>query len=168
MERIAATAGVTKPILYRHFRDRTDLCRALGERYTEHARLALSAALAPASPRDRLAATIDTYLAILEGEPEAYRFVARGAADERSSLVRRLANEWTGVLRAELARAGGSPRVADAWAHGIVGMLDLVGDWWIDTKTIPRHELVEQLTALLWNGLSSVTRPPSKQKRARR
>jgi AcrR family transcriptional regulator len=35
MERIAAEAGVTKPILYRHFRHRADLEDAIALRFTD-------------------------------------------------------------------------------------------------------------------------------------
>jgi len=58
MEDVAAEAGVTKPVLYRHFDDKADLYVALGQRGTEilFERLipAINAELAPV-PRIRMA-----------------------------------------------------------------------------------------------------------------
>ena len=89
MEEIAAEAGITKPILYRHFGDKDGLHEALAERYVE-----LKEALLPAGKargaRERLAATIDAYLAYVEREPERYRFLL--AAAERSRTAELMAD----------------------------------------------------------------------------
>src|SRR5437763_847242 len=60
MAQIAAEAGITKPILYRHFGDKADLYRALAERLTGELLVELRAALATRGTlRDRTRATID-------------------------------------------------------------------------------------------------------------
>jgi AcrR family transcriptional regulator len=61
MNAIAAEAGITKPILYRHFGDKDGLYRALAARHTDALLSALRAALdAPAAERrQRVEATLD-------------------------------------------------------------------------------------------------------------
>lgn len=76
MNAIAAEAGITKPILYRHFGDKGGLYRALAKRHTDALLSALKAALdAPADRRARVEATLDTYLAAIEARPQVYRFL---------------------------------------------------------------------------------------------
>ncbi|MEU5248727.1 TetR/AcrR family transcriptional regulator, partial [Streptomyces asoensis] len=63
MNAIAAEAGITKPILYRHFGDKGGLYAALAKRHTDALLDSLRAALdAPAERRERVEATLDTYL----------------------------------------------------------------------------------------------------------
>lgn len=85
MNAIAAEAGITKPILYRHFGDKGGLYRALATRHTDALLSALRAALdAPADRRRRVESTLETYLAAIEARPQVYRFLmhpADGAAD---------------------------------------------------------------------------------------
>jgi AcrR family transcriptional regulator len=67
MNLIAAEAGITKPILYRHFGDKGGLYRALAERYIDELLGRLRAALATRGGlRARTRATIDAYLASVE------------------------------------------------------------------------------------------------------
>lgn len=168
MEEIAAEAGVTKPILYRHFGDKGGLYQALAERYLEVILTELRTGLADSSdPRRRIAATIDSFLSLVEREPQAYRFLMqRALADEGTSttvltFTRRLAGEIGGILRTEFARAGLDTRGAEALAHGIVGMVALAGDWWLEERALSRGELVERLAALLWGGFTALPQNPS-------
>lgn len=86
MNAIAAEAGITKPILYRHFGDKGGLYRALAKRHTDALLDALRAALdAPAERRQRVEATLDTYLAAIEARPQVYRFLMHPAEDSQPS-----------------------------------------------------------------------------------
>lgn len=174
MDEIAAEAGVTKPILYRHFGDKAGLSHALGERYLELLIGHLREALAKQSdPVGRISATIEAYLYFAEREPQIYRFViqetiaelAESLAERRqgsaasSSFLRGIASEITGVLREEATQLGVPTPFAEEWAHGIVGMVYLAGDWWLERQHMPRARLVESLTSLLVGGLTSLAVP---------
>lgn len=164
MDSIAAEAGVTKPILYRHFGDKGGLYQALAERYASALMVELRRALGrDAEPRELLRTTIDTYLAFIARERRAYDFLMQRAVPERSEahavvagFVRRVADEVAGVLATELGRYGLDTTPAGAWAHGLVGMVQLAGDWWLDAEPVPRGELVEQLVTLVWDGLATL------------
>jgi len=176
MDEIASEAGVTKPILYRHFGDKAGLSHALGERYLElllgHLREALARETDPAG---RISATIDAYLYFAEREPQIYRFVihetiaelAESLAERRqgsaasSSFLRAIAAEITRILREEAGRFGVEAAYAEEWAHGIVGMVYLAGDWWLERRNMPRARLVESLTTLLVGGLTSLAPQPN-------
>jgi AcrR family transcriptional regulator len=154
---IAGEAGITKPILYRHFGDKSGLYAALADRYTGRLLDELQAALeAGRTRRDRVERTIGAYLSAIEEEPQVYRFLVHPntQADEAGlaqsqvrSFTRRLSMLLATGMAAEL---DASPARAAAWAHGVVGMVQAAGDWWLETGGCTRDQLVQELTALLF------------------
>ena len=158
MASIAGEAGITKPILYRHFGDKGGLYAALTERYTGRLLADLRVALeAGRDRRDRVERTIDAYLSAIEAEPEVYRFLSHSdeavqAQSQVRSFMRRLADLLAEGIGVELDVP---PERAAAWAHGIVGMVQSSGDWWLETRTVPREELVAELTALLFGAYAT-------------
>jgi AcrR family transcriptional regulator len=175
MDRIATEAGITKPILYKHFGDKGGLYQALAERYVRALMAELRAALSSESePSARIATTIDAYLSFVEREREAYRFLMHRAVGERpeaqaavTDFIRQLAEEIAVTLREELQRLGLDPGGATAWAHGMVGMVQLAGDWWLEQSPMPRTQLVDYLSVLLWRGFSRLQAPESTNQAAR-
>lgn len=167
MNAIAREAGITKPILYRHFGDKGGLYRALAQRHTDALLDTLRAALdRPGKPRQRVAAGLDAYLAAIEAQPQVYRFLmhpGENSEGERSfevgrhslPVLRRLGEELAQVVAERTDLGPDGERVARAWGHGIVGMMHAAGDWWLAERPCPRDELVEQLTGLLWGRLAS-------------
>lgn len=162
MNDIAREAGITKPILYKHFGDKGGLYQALAERYVrsllEELRVALGA---ETDPQVRIRRTIDSYLAFVERDNEVYNFLMHRAVAERpearatvADFIRQLAAELSVVLRDELRRAGLDSGGAEPWAHGIVGMVQLAGDHWLEHRSMSRETLVDYLESLVWRGLS--------------
>lgn len=167
MNAIAAEAGITKPILYRHFGDKDGLYRALAVRHTDALLAALRAALdAPANRRQRVEATLDTYLAAIEARPQVYRFLMHPAEDDSpgdrgfdvgqhsAPLLRRLGEELATVIAERVDVGPGGEEAARVWGHGIVGMAYAAGDWWLRERPCSRARLVSHLTDLLWGQLA--------------
>jgi AcrR family transcriptional regulator len=158
MDEIAAEAGVTKPILYRHFGHKDGLYGALVRRYMRAIYRAPESALVEANPRKRIEAAVDAFLQSVEREPEIFRFVRAttlaqpDAAGVAGEFVRRHAEEIARTARADLDRMGLDSDAADPWAHGIVGMMQSVAAWWLEHPEVPRQRLADQVTTLLWEG----------------
>jgi AcrR family transcriptional regulator len=161
MNDIAAEAGITKPILYRHFGDKGGLYTALADRYIGRLRERLAAALLTRGGLGaRTRATIDAYLAAIEEEPEVYRFLVQraafedpGVAGEVAGFVRRFAADLASGLTLEPQLSGVSETSAAVIAHAIAGMVQQTGDYWLDTRDLPREMVVDQLSQLLLDGL---------------
>jgi AcrR family transcriptional regulator len=164
---IAAAAGVTKPVLYRHFADRADLQRAVGQRAVQMLVERMDPMLDPArEPVQLIRGAIDAFLAAIEDEPQLWRFVVRhpierttGAEvvdDAREQIARRLAV----IIGDRLRAAGLDPGGAEAWAHGLVGMVQGAGDWWLEHRTMSRDSLTDHLASLIWGGVSGVIATP--------
>ncbi|CAM5281147.1 TetR family transcriptional regulator [Streptomyces sp. URMC 127] len=168
MNAIAAEAGITKPILYRHFGDKGGLYRALAARHTDALLVGLRAALdAPAERRDRVERTLDNYLAAIEARPQVYRFLMHPADEGQPSeggfdvgrhsapLLRRMGEELAQVISERVDLGPDSDELSRAWGHGIVGMMHAAGDWWLRERPFPREHLVRHLADLLWGRLAT-------------
>lgn len=163
MEQLAKAGGVTKPILYRHFRDRDGLITAIAERYAADLLSSVQAPLLNAAPdpRQLLDSTVDAYVGFIERDPNLYRFLIRQAPDRGAghmsigALVEGIAKQVALVIGEQLRIAGRDSGAAVPWAFGIVGLVRQAGDWWLDDQTMSRAQLVEYLTSLLWHGLSA-------------
>jgi AcrR family transcriptional regulator len=164
MDEVAAEAGITKPVLYRHFGDKDGLYEALAQRYADELTRELEPAAAVSEARARLAASIGAYLSYVDREPERYRFLL--ATGERpatshvlASFRRRDVARCAFAAAENLRRAGLDPEVGELWAHHVSGTVRTAGVWWLETRSLPKEQLVEYLTGLLWEGVSALRRP---------
>lgn len=160
MAAIAAEAGISKPVVYRHFGDKGGLYRALADRHIADLMERLSVALrTPADRFQRTRLVVDAYLAAIEEEPQIYRFLLHRAPIEEptltglvAELTRRIAEALSAGIASELGLAEAARPTALAWAHGMVGAVQAAGDWWLETREVPRERLVEDLCELLTRG----------------
>ncbi|WP_369255826.1 TetR family transcriptional regulator [Geodermatophilus amargosae] len=162
MDEIAAEAGTSKTVVYRHFADRSELyvavCNRVAARLTEELRAAMTRT---DHPRGMVAAAVETYLAFLEADPELYRFVVAHPfldrpvdADPVGSLSDLVGAEAATLVALALERAGRDPSAAAPWGHGLVGLVRAAADWWLRSeRPMPRADLAAHLTELAWAGL---------------
>jgi len=163
MEQVAAVAGVSKPVLYRYFADKAQLWTAVGE----HVGRIVVDAVAPAVAKvdaeyELVAATIDAYLGAIESQPDLYQFVVHQSGAPAmphviASSARAIATELARVIGDRMRALGLDSGGAEAWAYGIVGLVQSVGDWWIlHSRPMSRAALTDYTAALLWHGLSGI------------
>lgn len=166
MDHIAAEAGVTKPVLYRHFADKADLFVALGHRGTE----ILFDRLIPAlnneeAPVPRIRRSLDAFFSTVEEYPHLYRLLVRRSlanrpveqdivAEDKELIAQALSALLGDYLRAMNLDSG----AAEPWAHGIVGMVQNVSEWWLERRTMNRDAVVEYLTQIIWAAIDGFTR----------
>ncbi|MGH3852742.1 MAG: TetR/AcrR family transcriptional regulator [Pseudonocardiaceae bacterium] len=164
MEDIAAAAGVSKPILYRHFLDKGDLYMAVSETATEQLRTALLSSLtADTEPRTALQLVIEEYLTFIEQQPQLYRFVVRRSFTDRplsrdpvTTNAALISETLATILRDRLRGLSLDSGGAETWAHAGVGMVQAAADWWLEHRTLSRDALRDYLVTLAWGGLSSI------------
>ncbi|WP_369132299.1 TetR family transcriptional regulator [Modestobacter sp. I12A-02662] len=168
MDEIAAEAGTSKAVVYRHFADRSELHVAVCARVAEQLVRRLREAIGTSEhPRQMVSAAVETYLAFIEADPELYRFVVRHTlvdrpieADPISSLSDLIGDEVGALVAAALTRAGEDTAAAAPWGHGVIGLVRAAGDWWLRAdRPMPRAQLATHLTDLAWAGLRGVVTP---------
>jgi AcrR family transcriptional regulator len=174
MDDIAAEAGTSKTVVYRHFEDRAGLYRAVAERIDARVVRDVGAALArtdavsgTSDPRELIASTVEAYLALVESDTEVYRFVVNRplvdrplADDPVGGTVAQVADRLTGLLLRSIEASSSDPARARTWAIALVGSVQAVADDWLATAhRTPRAEVVAALTDLAWTGLAPVLAP---------
>lgn len=165
MGQIAVEAGITRPILYRHFGDVGGLYQAVADRFTGElfARAQSAVTVAP-SGRDLIHSQVDHYLAYLEAEPNLYRFLTHQIPLERDDAREAIAGfvQQLAAAVADFLRGQGMPgTAADVTGRFFVGAIHTASDWWLTEPRISRADLAERLTDLLWDGIHAATTPPA-------
>jgi AcrR family transcriptional regulator len=164
---VARSAGVSKTVIYRYFTDKDELVDAVLARISNAILLPrLLGEIDRDHPDDRAAlrAVIAAFVALIEDEPELYRFAyaqtgRSGRADLVAATEHQIAEALAARMADRLAEAGRPTQPATTWAYGVVGMVQLATHWWSTARTLPSSELVDQLTELADGGLS-VLLPP--------
>jgi AcrR family transcriptional regulator len=172
MDEIAAEAGTSKTVVYRHFADRAELYVAVCTRVAAQLLPKLRSAIESGGhPREMVAAAIDAYLAFIEADPELYRFVVhqqtidRPASDPLDSLSSLVGEQAAAAISVALQQSGHDPAAAAPWGHGVVGLVRSAADWWLRAdRPMLRTELAAHLTDLAWAGLSAVGTTPKEEK----
>lgn len=161
LDQVCAVARVTKPVVYRHFRDKDDLFAAVLRWIAEQVFLPRIAARLDRAQEDRelLWSTVDAYVALVLEEPQLYRFVfAHNTLGERGDFVGSMeatvAQALASMMAARLQEHGRDPSPAEPWAYGVVGMVQLSTHRWLDHATVNQDRFVDLLTDLAWRGLS--------------
>jgi AcrR family transcriptional regulator len=112
IEAVARRAGITRPIVYRHFDDLGALLAALVVRETARA-LAQLTAFMPAElgddPREGLLSTLRAYLQAVESDPVTWRLVLVPPEGAPALLRERIAAGRAAVVRQLASVAAGSP-----------------------------------------------------------
>jgi AcrR family transcriptional regulator len=157
LDEIAAAAGVTKPILYRHFDSKRDLYLALLARHRED--LSGFAEVMPADRphRERLRAVLEIWLAYVETHAYAWKMLFRdtGGGSEvqafRRDVHARAREVLVEIIRSE-DDAGIPERELEPLAELLsMGMASLVL-WWMDNPEISRKALMDSMIRV-WMGL---------------
>jgi AcrR family transcriptional regulator len=168
MKQVAAEAGVTKPVLYRHFTDKADLFVALGQRGTE----ILFARLIPALNTEealvpRIRKSLDAFFSVIEEYPNLYRLLVRRSfgdrpiesdsdpvGEDKQLIAAALATLLGDYMRALNLDSG----AAEPWAHSLVGMVQNTGEWWLERRSMSRESVVEYLTRIIWAATDGILR----------
>ena len=112
IEAVARRAGITRPIVYRHFDDLPDLLDALVVRETRRA-LDQLVVLMPSElgddPREGLLATLSAYLQAVESDPVTWRLVLVPPEGAPALLRERIAAGRLSVVRRLAGGVGGAP-----------------------------------------------------------
>jgi AcrR family transcriptional regulator len=169
LDDIAKAAGVTKPVLYRHFSGKRDLYLAvLDEHLSELIRRLWVALSAAPDPQDRLRNGLSAYFAFAEERADGFRMLVEAGARNDPDTYARLGSAWDtladGIARTvgDLLRGAGlDPAGAPIYARALIGMTQSVADWWLRTKRVPREDLVDYLLALAWRGFDGLPRDPT-------
>ena len=170
MDEIAARAGTSKTVIYRHFGDRAGLYAAVVDKVHDYIHADLQAALALAASGGLAALAhdlADAYFSLVERDPEIYRFVMNpppvsvGEIDPLGGLPEVIGDHVAHAIAVHLAALGADTARAATWGHGLVGFVRAVADRWMATgQAEPKHELVAHVDSFVGPALAGVDTQP--------
>lgn len=162
MEAIAVEAGITRPILYRHFGDVAGLYETLAERYAADLLTAMREVGEGLKPgRELIRAQVESYLGFLERDPNLYRFLTRQFPSERPDAQEAVTGfvQLLGRLVAGYLEGLGMPAMTAATSgRAFVGSVQAAGEWWLCSSGVERSVVADELADFLWHGLQGTKR----------
>ncbi|MGH2993875.1 MAG: TetR/AcrR family transcriptional regulator [Solirubrobacterales bacterium] len=162
LDDVAAAAGVTKPILYRHFGRKRALYLALLERHRED--LGSFAGVIPAEGllEERLRAVLEVWFAYVEAHSYAWKMLFRdtGGGPEVQAFRLEVHARARAVL-VEVIRSLSEVRIPRRELEPLaelmsMGMASLVL-WWLDSPGVSRPAIVDAMTRV-WAGFLTAAR----------
>ena len=164
MDAVAAEAGVTKPVLYRYFHDKSALVAALGERGSEILLDRLLPAIQTGCPAlSRVENAVNAYFAVIDEHPNLYWLLARegrtgSGPDSIQQNKEHIATALTAVLGDHLRAYGLDSGGAEPWAYGMTGLVQSTGEWWLQRRSMSRATVVEYVTQIIWAAITGTLR----------
>jgi AcrR family transcriptional regulator len=158
---IAASAGVSKPVLYRYFTDKDDLYRAVGAWGANAVIEGLLPVLLSDTPiRARVEQGCDAYLELISRHPHVFFLLVEHPtnedplADGKEMVAAAISRTLGDALREIGADAAG----AEPWAHGLVGLGLSTGEWWLRRHTMSRTAVSDYLSSFIWHAFEGIAR----------
>jgi AcrR family transcriptional regulator len=165
VEEIAATAGVSKPVVYEHFGGKEGLYAVVVDREMNHLLTMISSALQGTQPRQLLEQAGTALFDYIDAQPDGFRILVRDSPVSQqtgsfASLIVDVAGQVEHLLAAQFKAHGFPTRLAPMYSQMLVGMTALTGQWWLDVRKPRKEEVVSHLVNLAWNGLAHLEAKP--------
>jgi len=165
VEEIALRAGVSKPVVYEHFGGKEGLYAVVVDREVQRLLTSFTAALTADTPRRLLEQATLALLTYVEDETDGFRVLTRdspvASSGTFSSLISEVARKVEHILAAQFSTTGYDPRAAELYSQALVGMVALVGQWWLETRTPGKRQVAAHLVNLAYNGLAHLEPRPA-------
>ncbi len=165
VEEIARVAGVSKPIVYEHFGGKEGLYAVIVDREMDALVQRIAEKIATGPPRQRFEQAVLAFLVYVKDEPDGFAVLTRDApmaiaGKGMPSVISDLAARVGDIFEQQLKAAGLDTKVAPLYAHALIGMVTLVGQWWIENQKLDVETVATHVAAIGWMGLRHIPKKP--------
>jgi AcrR family transcriptional regulator len=165
IEEIAKRARITKPVVYEHFGGKEGLYAVVVDREVRRLVDAITTALEGDHPRVLLEEAALALLTYIEEEPEGFKILLRDSpvvstSGTLASVLGDIADQVEHILVTEFNARGFDTKFSPIYSRALVGMVALVGQWWLDVGKPKREVVAAHLVNLAWNGLKGLQVEP--------
>ena len=167
VEEIAATAKVSKPIVYEHFGGKEGLYAVVVDREMRALTDTLINALSDpqAHPRQIVERTALALLTYVEENAEGFRVLTRDSpktdpASSFNSLLGDIALRVEDILTEAFKRQHLPAKGVPYYAQMLIGMTVYTCQYWADQRKLSKEQLAAHIVNLAWHGLSRMEAKP--------
>ncbi len=165
IEEVAHRAGVSKPIVYEHFGGKEGLYEVVKDREVQRLIALITDSLVGEHPRVLLEQAASALLKYIETETDGFRILIRESPVASTtgifaSVIGDIATQVEYILAGQFKARGYNTKLAPLYSHALVGMVALVGQWWLDARKPSRDDVAAHLVNLAWNGLGNLEDKP--------
>jgi AcrR family transcriptional regulator len=165
IEEVAARAKVSKPVVYEHFGGKEGLYAVVVDREVRSLLDRIAAALTAGHPRELLEQAALALLDYIEEETNGFRVLVRespvmSSSGNFSSVLNDVAHQVEHILGDEFKSRGYDPKLAELYSQALVGMVSLVGRWWLEVRKPRKETVAAHMVNLAWNGLAQLEQKP--------
>jgi AcrR family transcriptional regulator len=162
---VATAAGISKALIYEHFRSKQELYAELMNRAAlEMLDRIVAAGSAPGiSGSQRLEQGAEAGFAFVTAKPEAFQMFVRDVTDpevaqQQAALRRGAVAAMVGLMEMEPpnTRIGLERRNLEQLAEMVVGGFYALGDWWLRNREAEVSELISMMLSFMWLGLGRI------------
>ncbi|MCH4209363.1 MAG: TetR family transcriptional regulator [Bifidobacterium sp.] len=167
VEEIAASAKVSKPIVYEHFGGKEGLYAVVVDREMQALNDALARALddPEAHPRQLVERTALALLTYIEGNTQGFQVLVRDSpttdpAGSFNSLLGDVSLRVEEILTESFKKQHLPTKGVPYYAQMLVGMTVFTGQYWTDRRKVGKEQLAAHIVNLAWYGLSRLEAKP--------
>lgn len=162
IEDVVKTAKIPRPKLYRFFTDKHALFVAVGERVQE---MVIERVVArfnvAATAQDWVRCAVGAYVDLVDERPNVFRFLVgshfrdEGSPTELVDTARPLSDATVKVVAAVVRARGGNAADLEYFVDAALGAVALGVLRWLNTPTIIKDALVEQVSTFVWGAFAA-------------
>jgi AcrR family transcriptional regulator len=161
MNDVAEAAGVTKPVLYQHFRSKRELYKQVLSDVGDQLLDAITKATAAAkSPHEQVELGFVAYFRFVEANEPAFRVLFGGGTrrdEEFAAQVALVEGAIAEAIAALIDVEGLTGMQRRQLAHGLVGLAEGTSRLWMDEGgEEPAEEVARLVADLAWRGLRAI------------
>ncbi|HHY07321.1 MAG TPA: TetR/AcrR family transcriptional regulator [Corynebacteriales bacterium] len=166
MDDVAATLGLSKPILYQYFSSKHELYLAVLEMAAEHLEDLITRTLSKdLSNKDMVRETVETFFGFVSDDSQYYRLLFDSDMLDDADAAERVDNAIQGLVQkvAELIASdtGMSPNYSVMLANLVIGASEFSAKAWLSqqrntTEEVPLEDAAALTWQTVWRGLRSI------------
>ena len=167
VEEIAATAQVSKPVVYEHFGGKEGLYAVVVDRESRRLLDSIRGALTVpgASSRELIERGALALLDYIDDEPDGFRILARDSpvgtsSGSFASILSDIAAKVEDLLAEPFERVGFPVTYSGLYAQALTGLVAMAGQSWLDVREPPKEVVAAHLVNLAWNGMRNLEGSP--------
>ncbi len=174
VEEIAATADVSKPVVYEHFGGKEGLYAVIVDREVRTLHDAIRTALTTdgASSREVIERGAMALLDYIDERPDGFRILARDSvvgsnAGSFASILSDITGRVEDLMAIWFRRQRLDESLSGLYAQALVGLVAMAGQSWLEDRQPPKEVVAAHLVNLAWNGMGNLAAQPQLRIRGR-